>query len=194
MADSLTAMGLPSAVLLGSGKVISTSSSFDQVGPQIISTAFGGIALANADANALLKNAIEGLNAVAFQNGAKSIAVPADESNSALIVHLIPVRRSAHDIFGPAMGILVVTPLGSSGTLSGDLLNGLFDLSPAEIRAAQGLLAGKSIEDLATDLGLSRETIRSQVKAVLAKTGTSRQADLIALLSNVKTPAWYAKT
>ena len=92
------------------------------------------------------------------------------------------------------MGILVVTPLGSSETLSGDLLNGLFDLSPAEIRAAQGLLAGKSIEDLATDLGLSRETIRSQVKAVLAKTGTSRQADLIALLSNVKTPAWYAKT
>jgi DNA-binding CsgD family transcriptional regulator len=193
MADSLTTMGLPSAVLLGSGKVISTNASFDQVGPQIMSTAFGGIALANADANTLLKKAIEGLDAAAFQNGAKSIAVPADESNSALIVHLIPVRRSAHDIFGPAMGVLVVTPLGSPETLSGDLLNGLFDLSPAEIRAAQGLLAGKSIDDLALDLGLSRETIRSQVKAVLAKTGTSRQADLMALLSNVKTPAWYAK-
>jgi DNA-binding CsgD family transcriptional regulator len=159
-----------------------------------VSTAFGGIALANAEANELLIKAIEGLNTVAFQNGAKSIAVPADESGTALIVHLIPVRRSAHDIFGPAMGVLVVTPLGSSETLSGDLLNGLFDLSPAENRAAQGLLAGKSIDDLATDLGLSRETIRSQVKAVLAKTGTSRQADLIALLSNVKTPTWYAKT
>jgi DNA-binding CsgD family transcriptional regulator len=194
MADSLTTMGLPSAVLLGSGKVISTNSSFNRVGPQIVSTAFGGIALANAEANELLIKAIEGLNTVAFQNGAKSIAVPADESGTALIVHLIPVRRSAHDIFGPAMGVLVVTPLGSSETLSGDLLNGLFDLSPAENRAAQGLLAGKSIDDLATDLGLSRETIRSQVKAVLAKTGTSRQADLIALLSNVKTPTWYAKT
>jgi DNA-binding CsgD family transcriptional regulator len=194
MADSLTAMGLPSAVLLGNGKVISTNASFDQVGPQIVSTAFGGIALANTEANALLKKAIEELNAVAFQHGAKSIAVPAEESGTALIVHLIPVRRSAHDIFGPAMGVLVVTPLGSSQTLSDDLLNGLFDLSPAEIRAAQGLLAGKSIDDLATDLGLSRETIRSQVKAVLAKTGTSRQADLMALLSNVKTPAWYAKT
>jgi DNA-binding CsgD family transcriptional regulator len=112
---------------------------------------------------------------------------------TALIVHLIPVRRSAHDVFGPAMGILVATPLGSSQTLSGDLLNGLFDLSPAEIRAAQGLLAGKSIDDLAADLGLSRETIRSQVKAVLAKTGTSRQADLMALLSNVNTPDWHAK-
>ena len=133
------------------------------------------------------------LNTVAFQNGAKSIAVPADADGTALIIHLIPVRRSAHDIFGPAMAVLVVTPLGSSQTLSGDLLDGLFDLSPAEIRAAQGLLAGKSIDDIATDLGLSRETIRSQVKAVLSKTGTSRQADLIALLSNVKTPAWHAK-
>ena len=122
------------------------------------------------------------------------IAVPADADGTALIIHLIPVRRSAHDIFGPAMAVLVVTPLGSSQTLSGDLLDGLFDLSPAEIRAAQGLLAGKSIDDIATDLGLSRETIRSQVKAVLAKTGTSRQAGLIALLSNVKTPTWHAKT
>lgn len=194
MADSLTTMGLPSAVLSGSGKVISTSSSFARVGPQIIPTAFGGIALANAEANALLAQAIEGLNAVTLQHGAKSIAVPADEDGAALIVHLIPVRRSAHDIFGPAMGVLVVTPLGSSQTLTDDLLNGLFDLSPAETRAAQGLLAGKSIEDLAADLGLSRETIRSQVKAVLAKTGTSRQADLMALLSNVRTPSWHAKT
>ena len=193
MAESLTTMGLPSAVLLGNGKVISTNSSFDQVQPQIVSTAFGGVALANAEANALLTKAIEGLSAAAFQKGAKSIAVPAHEGGAALIVHLIPVRRSAHDIFGPAMGILVVTPLGSPQTLSGDLLNGLFDLSPAEIRAAQGLLAGKSVDDLAADLALSRETIRSQVKAVLAKTGTSRQADLMALLSNVNTPDWYAK-
>jgi DNA-binding CsgD family transcriptional regulator len=193
MAESLTTMGLPSAVLLGDGKVISTNASFDRIGPQILSTAFGGVALANAEANALLKSAIEGLSAAAFQIGAKSIAVPADERAPALIVHLIPVRRSAHDVFGPAMGILVVTPLGSSQTLAADLLNGLFDLSPAETRAAQGLLAGKSINDLAAELGLSRETIRNQVKAVLVKTGTSRQADLLALLSNVNTPDWHAK-
>jgi hypothetical protein len=75
MAESLTSMGLPSAVLLGNGKVISTSSLFDQVRPQIASTAFGGIALANAEAHELLTKAIEGLSAAAFQSGAKSIAV-----------------------------------------------------------------------------------------------------------------------
>jgi hypothetical protein len=62
------------------------------------------------------------------------------------------------------MAILVITRLGSSKTLPDDLLNGLFDLSPAEIRAANGLPQGESIEDIATNFGLSRETIRTQVK------------------------------
>ena len=91
------------------------------------------------------------------------------------------------------MGILVLTPLGSSETLPDDLLNGLFDLSPAEIRAANGLLGGKTIDDMAGELGLSRETIRSQVKAVLSKTGTARQSNLVSLLANVKIPKWHEK-
>ena len=89
------------------------------------------------------------------------------------------------------MSILVVTPLGASQTLPHDLLNGLFDLSPSEIRAANGLLEGKTIDDLAGQFALSRETIRSQVKAVFAKTGTTRQSELIALLANVRLPRWH---
>jgi DNA-binding CsgD family transcriptional regulator len=193
MADSLTTMGLPSAVLLGDGKVVATSALFEQLGGQIVTRAFGRIALRNAAADALLSEAIENLNSDEFQFGAKSIAVPPEGEDAAMIVHLVPVRRSAHDIFGPAMGILVVTPLGSSQTLPDDLLNGLFDLSPAEIRAANGLLGGKTIDDLASEFGLSRETIRSQVKAVLAKTGTARQSDLASLLANVKIPQWHEK-
>jgi DNA-binding CsgD family transcriptional regulator len=105
--------------------------------------------------------------------------------------------------FGWCGGFLVQVPsddmllfsverrFGSSQTLPEDLLNGLFDLSPAEVRVANGLLQGKTIEDLAVGSGLSRETIRSQVKAVLAKTGTARQSDLVSLLANVNMPRWY---
>jgi len=161
------------------------------MGGQIVSRAFGRVALVDAGANALLSEAIANLNSSEYQFGAKSIAVPSDGENAAMIVHLIPVRRSAHDVFGPAMGILVVTPLGSSRALPDQLLNGLFDLSPAEIRAANGLLQGRTIEDLAASFGLSRETIRTQVKAVFAKTGTARQSDLVSLLANVNMPHWH---
>jgi DNA-binding CsgD family transcriptional regulator len=191
MSESLTTMGLPSAVLLGDGRVIAASPLFEKIGGQIVSRAFGRIALADAGANALLSEAIANLHSSAYQFGAKSIAVPSDDENAAMVVHLIPVRRSAHDVFGPAMGILVVTPLGSSQALPAELLNGLFDLSPAEIRAANGLLQGKTIDDLAAGFGLSRETIRTQVKAVLAKTGTARQSDLVSLLANVNMPRWH---
>jgi DNA-binding CsgD family transcriptional regulator len=191
MAESLNTMGLPSAVLLGDGKVIAASPLFEKIGGQVISRAFGRIALADAGANALLSQAIENLSSVESQTSAKSIAVPADGENEAFVVHLIPVRRSAHDVFGSAMGILVVTPLGSAEALPQDLLNGLFDLSPAEVRATNGILQGKTIEELAVAFGLSRETIRSQVKAVLAKTGTARQADLVSLLANVRVPKWH---
>ena len=191
MADSLITMGLPSAVLLGDGKVIAASSLFEKLSGQITSGAFGRIALADAGADALLSEAIANLSSSQYQFGAKSIPIPADGENTAMVVHLIPVRRSAHDIFGPAMGILVATPLGSSQSLPDDLLSGLFDLSPAEIRAVNGLLGGKTIDNLAVEFGLSRETIRSQMKAVFAKTGTARQSDLVSLLANVKLPQWY---
>jgi DNA-binding CsgD family transcriptional regulator len=191
MAESLNTMGLPSAVLLGDGRVVATSPLFEKIDGQIISRAFGRIALADAGANALLSEAIANLNSSEYHFGAKSIAVPSDGESAAIIVHLIPVRRSAHDIFGSAMGILVATPLGSSQTLPDDLLNGLFDLSPAEIRAVNGLLEGKTIDDLATGFGVSRETIRSQMKAALAKTGTARQSDLVSLLANVRIPQWH---
>jgi DNA-binding CsgD family transcriptional regulator len=191
MAESLTTMGLPSAVLLGDGKVVAASPLFEKIGGQIVSRAFGRIALVDAPANALLSEAMANLNSAEFQFGAKSIAVPSDGESAAMVVHLIPVRRSAHDVFGPAMGILIVTPLGSSQALPDELLNGLFDLSSAEIRAANGLLQGKTIDDLAASFGLSRETIRTQVKAVLAKTGTARQSDLVSLLANVNMPHWH---
>ncbi|HLI99065.1 MAG TPA: hypothetical protein VKT76_05065, partial [Bradyrhizobium sp.] len=117
MADSLSMMGLPSAVLLGNGKVAAISTLFEKIGPQVVFKAFGGVALADASANALLSQAIERLSSAEAEISAKSIAVPSDGENEPFVVHLIPVRRSAHDVFGSAMGILVVTPLGSAETL-----------------------------------------------------------------------------
>jgi len=39
------------------------------------------------------------------------------------------------------------------------------------------------VVDVATEHAVSPHTIRAQVKAVLAKTGTSRQAELVSLLA-----------
>ena len=61
----------------------------------------------------------------------------------------------------------------------------LYGLTPAEGRLAAALLAGKTPGEHATAAGVSIATVRTQMHAVLAKTGTRRQAELVCLLANL---------
>lgn len=57
-----------------------------------------------------------------------------------------------------------------------------FGLTPAEQRLARHLLAGSCLNAAARDFGLSKHTVRNQLRVVFAKLGVQRQADLIRLL------------
>lgn len=61
----------------------------------------------------------------------------------------------------------------------------LFDLSPREIEVADALLHGHSIESLACELGISRDTARVHLRALFRKTATNRQSDLVRMLADV---------
>jgi DNA-binding CsgD family transcriptional regulator len=61
----------------------------------------------------------------------------------------------------------------------------VFDLSPAEARLAQKLARGKSLEEASQSLEIKLNTARSQLSAIFQKTGTRRQARLVALLSRL---------
>jgi DNA-binding CsgD family transcriptional regulator len=61
-------------------------------------------------------------------------------------------------------------------------LRELFGFTVAEARVANSLLAGSSVEEIASATGVRRDTVRAHVKRMLAKTGTRRQSDLQKLL------------
>ena len=63
------------------------------------------------------------------------------------------------------------------------LLSKLYNLSPAEVKCATALLAGQTAETFAQASGLAETTVRTQIKNLQRKTGTSKQSDLMALLS-----------
>ena len=65
------------------------------------------------------------------------------------------------------------------------LLRRLFDLTPAESRLARKLARGDSLEEVAQSLDVKMTTARSQLAAIFAKTGTCRQAQLVAILSRL---------
>jgi DNA-binding CsgD family transcriptional regulator len=69
--------------------------------------------------------------------------------------------------------------------LSPDVLWRVFGLSAKEADLASSLLEGKSIGDLAVRRKISKETLRNQLSAILRKTETARQQDLVALLTRL---------
>ncbi|MDN5926404.1 MAG: helix-turn-helix transcriptional regulator [Hyphomicrobiales bacterium] len=62
-------------------------------------------------------------------------------------------------------------------------LGQLYGLTKAEIRLCFSLYAGRTLQEAATELNLSYETIRTCTKAIFAKTGARGQPDLYALLA-----------
>jgi len=70
-------------------------------------------------------------------------------------------------------------------TVSYALLQQVFGLTRGEARLANQLLCGLSLQAIAERDGLSVATVRSHTKAVLAKTRTHRQAQLVGLLARL---------
>ena len=60
-------------------------------------------------------------------------------------------------------------------------------LTAAEAKLAGIIAEGATIDAAAKARGVSRETIRTQLKAIFSKTGTNRQTELVRLLGGVGT-------
>jgi DNA-binding CsgD family transcriptional regulator len=61
-------------------------------------------------------------------------------------------------------------------------------LTAAEARVAARLANGETIERAADSLGITKATVRNQLKAVFAKTGVHRQAELVSLITAMLGP------
>ena len=88
---------------------------FEDMADVFLSTAHGGMAIADQTANALFQQAIA-------QNRdhrvVRSIPVAAIKGRPALVVQLLPLRRATHDIFSGADILVVATTVGTGATVS----------------------------------------------------------------------------
>jgi DNA-binding CsgD family transcriptional regulator len=84
----------------------------------------------------------------------------------------------------PLIAIFVIDPEHKQASPE-QALRCVFGLTAAESRLANELLQGKDLTGIAESFGISRNTARSQLQSIFAKTGTSRQAELIKLLANL---------
>lgn len=180
--DSFERAGSPAALIGGRGNVMAANPGFEGLLGQVVIRAHDKIALEDDRANSLLQKALVEL-ARDRLGDTRSIPVPRRDDNSAFIIHVLPIRRQALDIFSRAQAMLVVTTSNRSIRIEASLLCELYDLTRTEAAVANRLLEGLSINEIAVEHDVKRETVRTQVKRVLAKTGCHSQADFIRRLA-----------
>lgn len=178
---TLEAIGLPAAALTPSGRVISANDGFLACEPRIRIGAGNTVQIAVDSAQMLLLEAIS-MSAHASRGMGRSIPIPATQAEPPLIAHVIPLRGEGLDVFTGALSVVFVTPVVPNSSPAPEVLQALFDLTPAEARTASLITAGKSIEQISLVSGAAQNTIRTQLKSVFLKTGVQRQAELVSLL------------
>jgi len=185
--EALALVGLAALVVDYDGRVLAANELIQGEKSYINWLPGNRIAFFQAQANSLFRDSLHWRKQGA-DRAAKSFAVRARNGENPAVVHVIPISGQSRDLFDGAGALILLTPLNTSPQPAADLIRTLFDLTPAEAQTARSLLLGGTIDSIANSRGIGRETIRSQLKSVLAKTGVKRQAELTTLLAGI--PVW----
>lgn len=180
--ETLAGLGLAACAVQPSGAVLLANAQFDDA--RSFWTTRGGerIALLDRRADVVLA---ESLRLIGSVGSLRSIPLRDGISRDPAILHVVPIRRGAHDLFGPASAILVLSRPSTAPTVQTHLLQALFDLSPTEATIAARIAAGQTVGTIAAADNKSIDTVRNQLKSVLGKTGCRRQVDLARLLAQM---------
>lgn len=182
--DALTSLGLPALLLDQGGAVVEANRLIEQMGEYLHWRSRNRVALTDGRAGSQLAAALAVLGNDP-ESAVRSFPLRDADNRASMVVHLIPIRRSAHDIFTGSYALLVLTPVAASPAPPIELMRSLFDLTPSEARVARGIAIGETLEDIAAVGGVAITTVRSQLRQVLEKTGCTRQAEVASLLANV---------
>jgi DNA-binding CsgD family transcriptional regulator len=182
---TLAAIGLAALVLDETGKVLAANKLIEALDGYIRWKANDRISLCDKPSDELMRNAVAAIAHGGDESVARSFPVRNIESEEAMVVHFIPIRLSARDIFVRGAAALILTPVTLPQAPPVELVQSLFDLTPAEARVARSLASGKTVEEIAAESRVSANTVRTHVRGVLEKTGRTRQAEVVALLTGI---------
>jgi DNA-binding CsgD family transcriptional regulator len=138
------------------------------------------------DSRNLLKQAIDQLfgqprpNALALE----PVVVPRMDKLPA-IVRIWPFEGPSHPAAQEVRALLTLNAVGQRQGPPAEILAKTFHLTPSEAKLACIIARGASTDIAARKLKICRNSARSLLKSVFAKTNTHRQSELVALLMQV---------
>lgn len=139
------------------------------------------LTLRDPDSNETLRRAISG----ACEGVSAALQMRDDDANPVISAVVLPLHWSHETTSRRPVVLLAMNELTRFRSIPYRWLSQMFGLTPTESSVTNWLVAGRTIDEYAQHRGVSLATVRSQLKAVLSKTGMSRQAQLVAALSRL---------
>lgn len=112
-------------------------------------------------------------------NGAL-LKVQRDKGAQPYVVRVVAPRGEARAL---EHCLLMIADPDEEPSPGSDIWRAMFDLTECELIIAEGLVSGRRINDIATERGVSIETVRSQTKRMFERLNVSSQAEAAARLS-----------
>ena len=188
VADALDRLPLGMLVLDGNRHVLIENASAARVlaledGIEIRSA---GLAAADARENTklhqLIKAALESTEGQSL-NGTSFMQISRPSGRQPLSVMVSPLLSApAGALSSEAVVACFISDPEAGHVPTLEALGQIYGLTPAEAEVVQLLAKGLPLDEIAADRGISLNTVRSHLKHIFSKTGTSRQGELLGLV------------
>jgi DNA-binding CsgD family transcriptional regulator len=180
---ALDAIGAAAGVLSSNGNLLAANPRFQSELGHTVLDMRSRLHLSDTRADAMLADALSRIRA--GEPHGRSIVLRTMKQG-ARVLHILPIRREANDLFVNSTALAILTNPLRTPQVNADLLRSLFDLTPAEAKLASCLVTGdRTLKQVAREFNVSASTVKTQLRAIFDKTGTTRQAELTQLLSSV---------
>lgn len=114
------------------------------------------------------------------------LAVRLTEEEGPIVAHVLPLAVGEMRAWPQpaAVAAVFVNPV-TDDAASAQTVAAIFALTPAETRVLARVLSGSSVVEAAAGLCVAATTVRSHLDSIFAKTGVSRQSQLLRLAARI---------
>jgi PAS domain S-box-containing protein len=172
--DGFESVGLAAAVVDSDGAILAFNRYFEQRKALVVD----GIAAV------VQRRYLKALKSVFESGKPHGIRVTLADDSRPTVVLLIPAPYdTARPEPAASFGLILIHSSRQIEPIGSDLLKQVFGLTTAEAKVAAFLARGARVSEIAFQLDVSRETIRTELSHIFSKTGSSGQIELVTLLA-----------
>ena len=120
----------------------------------------------------------------------RALPVPRHSGRAPYMVQFskLPARNEYGNGSSAPRAIVFINDPAEPLQVNRQMLRETYGLTPAEVRATEVIVDGGTVQEVASVLGVSENTVRTQLKQIYAKTGVDSRARLVKLVCSLSSP------